>query len=1034
MMKRWFIITSFIVLTMGMFQIALADISPRVTAIGLSGAVASLDSTVGSGNTVYVVGEFTHDLDTAATGVYYHSTTGLDKIRMYYYSESPPTSGSFINSMAITPSNVLINNSANTFTLRFVVPSGLPANTQSLQVLFGLYGEDVEFNDVFGDRRTSFLTVNTYTACNDPVDPNHVEYLVYEADTQTQTPTLTTPADGARDNQNFNISFTLPEAAASGTVKLIFIETGGAHSPYGDLDTLTLTSTYETSGTHSFVLDGTDLSSLTAIVASESGNFGALVDSSLYTVKIQYQDAAGNPAASDENNNVLYDNDTYPPTFTLPAGGGYSSSDTVAVNYTLPEAGNYVKLVFTWTGGPADYASPHTLTLWSGGKTIGNHQFNLMGNDIGTNSIYVDANPNGPVDSLIAQTVYRVTLQYKDQMQNDEEQVIHNAWTYYKDTVTQTPTLDDPTTGDRDNASFSVAVILPETATLGTVKLRFTRTGGTADPATYHEMTLSYTTSFGMSLVGTNLISSTGVTAVAGGGTPTENNVLVDGAIYSVIVKYRDVSNNPEATSATATNVTYDNSTSAPTLGLPQPNSASGTPIAVQYNQPETATAGTVKLTFTRTGGTIDNGSPHILTLSDLASGNNKTLSVVANNLSSTVGVSSVQGGNLLISGSIYTVRIEYQDDLGNAVNYAENAGFTYTSGIIVYAVGDDVNEGGGFVPGSTNNPIFQLRLNTNSSSTTLSSITFTTSGTAEPSDIQTNGCKLWRSTDATFDPGTDTQIGTGQNFVVGTITFSSLAQSITTAYSFFFFTIDVSITANGTDNVLATIQSQTDINVGSNTVSGSFPMGGITGHPLPVELVSFEATPGFGSVTLNWITASETNNVGFNLYRSTAEDGEYTQIASYQTTPALEGQGTIPTSTHYTYQDVVPFINGTTYYYKLETVDILGRTDFYEGIAHSSPFEPISDYRLDQNYPNPFNPSTIIPYHLPVTSKVTIKIYDILGREVTTVMKDVVQPTGHYTARWDGTSHGIPVSSGTYFYRIEANRFSETRRMVLVR
>jgi hypothetical protein len=1030
---HFFYILSFIMLLAGVMSwstLAYADTSPRVTAIGLSGAVAALDSTVGSGNTVYVVGEFSSPVpDTLASGVYYNSTTGLDKIKLAYYSASPPTSGSLINYVNLTVTNLLVSNDDSTFSFRFTVPS-LPGNCQSIQVRFGLYSEDV---GAFGDQRTSYLAISPYTPCNDPVDANHAEYLVYVADTETLAPSLTVPASGARDNQNFNISFTLPEAASSGTVQLIFLETGGANAPYQDTDTLTLTSSYEISGTHSFVITGQNLDSLSSIVVSESGNIEALVDSSLYTVAIQYQDAAGNPVASSQRTNILYDNVTYPPTFATPAAGGYSVDDTVAVNYTLPEAANYVKLIFTWTGGTPDYASPHTLTLYAGGKPQGNHQFNLIGNNIGTNSSYVAANPYGAVDSLIQQTIYRVTLEYKDQMQNDAEQVIHNAWTYYEDTVTQTPTLDDPASGDRDNSTFAVSFTLPETAYPGSVKLRFTRTSGTADPATYHEMTLSSTASDGLSLVGTNLAGTAKVTAVTGGGNPTQNNVFVDGTVYSVIVKYRDASNNPEASSVTATGVIYDNSTSAPTLDLPTVNSASGTPIAVQYDQPEAATISTLKLTFTRTGGSVDNGAPHILTLSSLVSGQNKTLSVLATNLSGTSGVSSVQGGNLLISGSIYTVRIEYQDDLGNAAAYAENSGFTYTSGIIVYAMGDDINEGAGFIQGSINNPIFQLRLNTNSSSAAFTSVTFATSGTAETSDIQTNGCKLWRSADATFSAN-DTLIVTIQNFIIGNMTFSGFSRSINTSYSYFFFTIDVSSTAEGTDNVLATIQSQSDINVGSNTVSGSFPMGGLTGHPLPVELVSFDATPGFGKVTLAWVTASETNNEGFNVYRSTARDGGYTEIASYQSDPTLRGQITSPTTTHYTYQDVVPFVNGVTYYYKLETVDINNFAEFYEGIASAAPFEPIRDYRLDQNYPNPFNPVTTIPYHLPVTSKVTIKIYDILGREVTALMKDVVQPTGHYTARWDGTSHGIPVASGTYFYRIEANRFSEVRRMVLLR
>jgi hypothetical protein len=1031
-MRRLLIISSLVLLSVGL---AFAT-SPRVTAIGMSGAAASLDSTVGPGGTVYVVGEFTHPGDTTAVNhVYFNTSTGLDKIRIYYYSASPPTGGSLITSAAITPSNVQANNSTNAFSFNFAVPSNAPAGTQSFQILFGLQGfDEINLEDVFGDRRTSYLTISSYSACNDPVDANHKEYMLFEADTQTQAPTLTTPAAGARDNQNFNISYTLPEAAASGTVKLIFVETGGANAPYTDVDTLTLTSSYETIGTHSFVLDGTDLNSSTAIVASESGNFGALVDSSIYSVKIQYQDASINPIASDDNANILYDNNTYPPTFVTPAASGYSTNTTVAVDYTLPEAASYVKLLFTRTGGTEDNGSPHTLTLWSGARPIGQHQFNLAGDNIGTNSAYVDVNPWGAVDSLVMRSVYRVTLMYKDEMGNDEEQVVHNAWTYFRDTATETPILDEPDSGGRDNNSFYVAFTLPEAALSGTVKLLFTRTAGTADPAGYHELTLSYTGSAGFSLVGTNLIEATAVISVAGGGTTAENNTLVDGSIYSVVVKYQDAAGNPEATSTASTGVIFDNSTSAPTLDMPAANSSSGSPIAVQYDQPEAGLTGSAKLTFTRSGGTLDAGSPHVLTLSNISSGTDKTLSVVANNLSSTAGVSSITGGNQLINLTIYTVKIEYKDDLGNAAASAENGNFTYTTGVIVYAVGSDVNEGGGFLPGSTNNPVFELRLNTNTSSAMLTAVTFATSGTADNSDIQLNGNKLWYSTDGNFDPGEDTQIGTIQDFAIGTMMFSGLTQSIGTAYSYFFFTIDVSSTASSTDNVLATIQSPTDIAVGSSQISGDFPMGSTSGHPLPVEITSFSASPGYGQVILQWRTASETDNAGFKLFRATQSDGNYVQIASYQTDPQLEGQGTIATGTQYTYNDPVTYAYGTVYFYKLESVDINGNVEEYGEIASASPFEPIEDYRLDQNYPNPFNPETTIPYQLTKTSKVTIKIYDILGREVATVLNDAVQPMGRYKIRWDGTSNGIPVASGTYYYRIQANRWTQTRSMILIR
>ncbi|MGA9121113.1 MAG: T9SS type A sorting domain-containing protein, partial [Bacteroidota bacterium] len=80
-------------------------------------------------------------------------------------------------------------------------------------------------------------------------------------------------------------------------------------------------------------------------------------------------------------------------------------------------------------------------------------------------------------------------------------------------------------------------------------------------------------------------------------------------------------------------------------------------------------------------------------------------------------------------------------------------------------------------------------------------------------------------------------------------------------------------------------------------------------------------------------------------------------------------------------------------------------------------------------NYPNPFNPTTNIRYGLPFASKVTLKIYDILGREVRTLVNSVQAP-GQYTV----TLNAQQLASGVYFYRINAGNFSETKKLLLLR
>lgn len=90
--------------------------------------------------------------------------------------------------------------------------------------------------------------------------------------------------------------------------------------------------------------------------------------------------------------------------------------------------------------------------------------------------------------------------------------------------------------------------------------------------------------------------------------------------------------------------------------------------------------------------------------------------------------------------------------------------------------------------------------------------------------------------------------------------------------------------------------------------------------------------------------------------------------------------------------------------------------------------------YALEQNYPNPFNPDTEIGFALPAASQVEITVYNVLGQTVNTLVNDYME-AGTYSVRWDGTnSDGSSVSSGVYFYRIQADGFNKTKKMMLLK
>jgi hypothetical protein len=91
-------------------------------------------------------------------------------------------------------------------------------------------------------------------------------------------------------------------------------------------------------------------------------------------------------------------------------------------------------------------------------------------------------------------------------------------------------------------------------------------------------------------------------------------------------------------------------------------------------------------------------------------------------------------------------------------------------------------------------------------------------------------------------------------------------------------------------------------------------------------------------------------------------------------------------------------------------------------------------EFALSQNYPNPFNPATVIEFALPTASDVSLKIYNLAGQTVATIINGAM-PAGYHQVRWDGIdAAGHGVSSGVYFYKIDVGTFSETRKMLLVK
>jgi len=186
----------------------------------------------------------------------------------------------------------------------------------------------------------------------------------------------------------------------------------------------------------------------------------------------------------------------------------------------------------------------------------------------------------------------------------------------------------------------------------------------------------------------------------------------------------------------------------------------------------------------------------------------------------------------------------------------------------------------------------------------------------------------------------------------------------------------------------------------------------------VPVELISFSATVLDGKVKLDWYTSTETNNGGFTIQRS-KDDVNYEDIFF------ITGNGTSTNRNVYSYMDE-SVISGV-YYYRLKQVDFDGSFEYLNVIAVDLGIP--EQFLLEQNYPNPFNPKTIIAFKTAAEGQISLKVYDVLGNEVATLL-DEQKPAGSYDVELDASQ----LTSGIYFYKLTAGEFSSTRKMILLK
>ncbi len=199
----------------------------------------------------------------------------------------------------------------------------------------------------------------------------------------------------------------------------------------------------------------------------------------------------------------------------------------------------------------------------------------------------------------------------------------------------------------------------------------------------------------------------------------------------------------------------------------------------------------------------------------------------------------------------------------------------------------------------------------------------------------------------------------------------------------------------------------------------------------LPVSLMNFSASGSADGVQLSWSTASEIQNLGFEIYRSAQQNGGFQLIGSYENNPDLRGAGTTNVQNDYAFTDqsAAP---GETYWYRLADVDFSGARTLHTPIsviAGENTGGIPQQFALAQNFPNPFNPGTTIRFELPEAANVNLSVFNLLGEKVAEVLNREL-PAGTHQTTWEAGN----LPGGVYFYQLQTPKFTATRKMILLK
>jgi hypothetical protein len=291
---------------------------------------------------------------------------------------------------------------------------------------------------------------------------------------------------------------------------------------------------------------------------------------------------------------------------------------------------------------------------------------------------------------------------------------------------------------------------------------------------------------------------------------------------------------------------------------------------------------------------------------------------------------------------------------------------------------------------------------------------------------------KLWKSANDSFESGSDTMIASTNTYDT-TIIFENLASEVLQGDSYYFVTLDL-------ENATGQINPQLSaISLSNGAITNFTPDSDLSdsdSQTLPVTLSSFTAlNVSSGSVMLKWTTQSETNLIGYHVFRSENNQLVQANRISDRYIQACNQS----TETHYQFKDE-HLLDSQSFYYWLASYELDGTINYHGPVMVNSFQEEIippvlvSETCLHPAYPNPANPSSMISFDLSEESHVNISIYNIKGQFITK-LTDQIYPKGKFNLIWNAKDqHGKKCTTGVYLYKMNSKNYQSIKKLMIIK